>query len=573
MSQRGGGSSLRLGIGIASETGLRQRNEDFAGAARPSALQMDRFGQAVALADGIGGAKGGREAAETVVRGFLDGYYDMPESGGIRRAAFAVLESLNGWIYALAKGESGLAGMGTTFTGLVLRGRTAHLLHVGDSRLYRFSEGRLSCLTEDHTLSQPGLNHVLYRAIGLEAAARLDYARHPLSLHDRYLLCSDGIHGALGEGEICEILGRQQGPEETARALIAAALTAGSQDNATALVVDVLDLPPADRAGLSQSLARLPVLEPPKLGQMIDGFRLTSLLSDGRYAKLYIAEDALEGGVVVLKFPRPRRGADTAYHAAFLREAWVAAQVRSPFLGSVITPAPERQTALYTIMPHFAGETLEQRLRRQPALGLEEGRTIGIALAKALLALHRAGILHRDVKPENIILGPDGLPRLIDLGIARVSGLEESQEEVLGQSGPGTPSYMAPELLAGQQASERTDLYALGVTLFRAWSGVYPYGEVEAFSSPRFGKPRSLTQLRPDLPSWLDYCLGQAIAISPQDRFSDVAEMLLQLERGPSAVPPIPNRHHPLYQRNPLMFWQGVSVLLALGLLYSLLHK
>ena len=171
----GGGPSLSIGIGIASETGLRRRNEDFVGAARPSPLTADRFGHALALADGMGGAKGGREAAETAVRGFLDGYYDKPESWGVRRAASSVLEALNGWIHAIGRGGD-LTGMGCTFTGLVLRGRTAHVLHIGDSRLYRFGQGRLSRLTQDHCLDQPGLSHVLYRAMGLEEGLRLDYA-------------------------------------------------------------------------------------------------------------------------------------------------------------------------------------------------------------------------------------------------------------------------------------------------------------------------------------------------------------------------------------------------------------
>jgi len=563
-----GGSSLKIGIGIASETGMRRRNEDFAGAARPSPLTIDRFGHALALADGMGGANGGREAAETTVRAFLDGYYDKPESWGVRRAASSVLVSLNGWVHALGR-QGELAGMGCTFTGLILRGRTAHLLHVGDSRLYRLSQGRLARLTQDHCLDQPGLTHVLYRAIGLEEGLRVDYASHPLDLHDRFMICCDGVHGALSDAAIADILGRQLGPEETARALVTAAIEAGSQDNCTALVADILDLPPADRAGLSATLEALPILPLPKSGDQVDGFLLGKQLSDGHYTRLFIAEDLQQGGQLVLKFPRPRAAEEATFKSAFLREAWVSAQIRSPHVGHVLDLAPGRQSRLYVAMPFYDGETLEQRLKRAPKLGLEEGRAIAIKLCRALSALHRARVIHRDIKPENVMLGLAGEVRLIDLGVVRLPGLEEFG----GSEIPGTPSFMAPELFEGQAGDEASDIYALGASLFRAFTGHFPHGEIEPFTKPRFGKPRSLAKDRPDLPAWLDYCLAKAMDNDPIHRFADATEMLQSLENGPAAQPERSGRPEPLYQRNPVMFWQIVSALLLLALLAVLLHR
>jgi serine/threonine protein phosphatase PrpC len=560
----GGDTALRLGIGVASVIGKRQRNEDFAGAARPSPLQRDRFGQAVALADGIGGARGGREAAETAVCGFLEGYYDKPESWGVRRAAASVLDSLNSWINAFGRTDSNLAGMGCTFTGLVLRGRSAHLLHVGDSRLYRFGNDRLVALTEDHCLEQPELRHVLYRALGLEPTLRVDYANHPIALHDRFLLCSDGVHGVLTDGQIATLLGAGKGPEETARDLTAAALERGGTDNATALVVDVLDLPPPDQAELRTCMASLPVLPLPKSGEKIDGFALNAILSDGHHTRLFIATDEQEGGQVVLKFPRPRAATETAFKAAFLREAWAASHVRSPWLGAAIELPPGRQSRLYSVMPYHLGETLERRLSRPPPLSLEEGRGIALHLCKALTALHRAGIIHRDIKPDNVIVGLDGQAKLIDLGAVRIPGLDDLAQDDI----PGTASYMAPELFKGEPGDAASDLFALGVTLFRAFSGHYPYGEIEPFSHPRFGKPRSLPALRPDLPAWLDYALERCLAIDPANRFADTMELAHALESGPTVSPP-PRRRQSLYQRNPLLFWQAISTLLALMLLAS----
>jgi serine/threonine protein phosphatase PrpC len=184
-----GNSGVRASVGFASETGPRACNEDFAGAVFGNELPAPRHEVVAAIADGIGGAKGGRVAAETAVRGFLGGFCDLPETLEVQRAAARVLNALNGWIHSLGRQDPQLKGMGCTFTALVLRGRTAHVLHAGDTRCYRLRGGRLTCLTRDHAREagsgQPG---ILYRALGVENEIRLDYAAQPLALHDRFLL-------------------------------------------------------------------------------------------------------------------------------------------------------------------------------------------------------------------------------------------------------------------------------------------------------------------------------------------------------------------------------------------------
>ena len=555
-----GGIGLQLGLGVATQSGRRQRNEDFAGAILGSASQRASHGVAAAIADGMGGAKGGREAAELVVRGFLDGYYGKSETLGVQRAASQVMDSLNRWICSMGRNDAGLAGMGCTFTGLVLRGRTAHVLHVGDTRLYRLTGERLLRLTEDHTLSQPELTHILYRAIGIEETMRLDYSRHSVDIHDRFMLCCDGVHGVLSDTDLSAILGRRTAPEDAANDIIAEALAAGSSDNVTALVIDVIALPPVDQVSLGTAIASLPIAELPKPGDVVDGFRIETLLSDGRYSRLFIAEDSEDGNRVVLKFPHPRVTTEVAYKAAFIREAWVAARVRSPWVGRVMELPPDRQTRLYTIMPFYDGQTLERRLDKGKPLTLEEGREIGIRLAKAVSTLHRNGIIHRDIKPDNVILEHQGSLKLVDLGVALIPGMDEFPQQDI----PGTASFMAPELFAGEQGDEKSDLYALGVTLFRALTGAYPYGEVEPFTRPRFGKPAALTKLRPDLPVWFEAVLSRAIAIDPADRHGDVMELAIELENGPVGSLIDPRRPVPLYDRNPLLFWKVVSALLAI---------
>jgi serine/threonine protein kinase len=218
-------------------------------------------------------------------------------------------------------------------------------------------------------------------------------------------------------------------------------------------------------------------------------------------------------------------------------------------------------------MPYYEGETLEARLGREPAISLDEGVGIGIALAKAVYGLNRLRIIHRDIKPENVLLQTGGGLKLLDLGVARLPGIQDSDTEDI----PGTPSFMAPELFEGESGDERSDVYALGVTLYRMFSaGAYPYGEVEAFSRPRFAKRTPLTQHRPDLPAWLDAVLARAVAVENGQRFADAMEVAFELENGLTQGGKRVHDRLPLYHRNPVLFWQAVSALLALALLATL---
>jgi len=555
-------TKLEVRFGQASERGRRDTNDDFA-----AVRELDGSARTIvaAIADGVSGA-GGRLAAETVVRGFLDGLQSEPATRSVDRAAARVLSAMNRWVHAQGQQDALRRGMATTFTAAILRGRRLYSVHVGDTRTYRLRGGALTLLTRDHTRDHPDMRHVLVRAVGLEESVRADHQVSDLIPHDRYLLCCDGIHATLGHDKLKDLLAERTAPDEVASRIVAAALEAGSHDNATALVLDVLAVPAAERLDIEATLAELPILDLPVPGDVIDGFRLDEQVSDGRYSRLFRAEDTTDGRDVIIKFPHPRVTEEAAYRRAFVREAWVASPVRSPYVSEIIELPAGRQTRLYSAMPYYAGETLEQRLRRSPPVTLEEGVRIGILLSKAVYALNRRDIVHRDIKPENVMLLSAGSLRLLDLGVARLPGLEVEPDEVV----PGTPSYMAPELFSGAAGDVQSDVYALGVTLYRLFSDHYPYGEVEAFSRPRFTKRAPLDQYRPDLPAWLDGLLARATAIEPAQRFGDAMELAIELEHSLAHAPRIVTRRESLYERNPLRFWKFISLLLFLALLVSL---
>jgi len=236
------------------------------------------------------------------------------------------------------------------------------------------------------------------------------------------------------------------------------------------------------------------------------------------------------------------------------------------WIGSVLTLAHGRQTCLYVAQPFYVGETLEHRLLRMPRVRLKEGVSIATKLAKALGSLHRAGIIHRDVKPENIILMADGGLKLVDLGVARIPNLVKDDVFV-----PGTPSYKAPELFTGKPGDERSDIFALGVTLYRMFTGgSYPFGEISPGETPRFKQPGRLTAKRTDLPAWLESLILQALAPNPADRFQDGFEMAFKLETGTYGAEPDFSRKHSWLGRNQVLIWRTISLLLALALAASI---
>jgi serine/threonine protein phosphatase PrpC len=556
--------SLRVNAGFCTEVGRRDDNQDYVGLSCEGTNAA--LGHVVAIADGVSFSGGGRVAAELAVRSFIDAHHHSNPTEGVSRNAGRAVAAFNNWLYCVSSSDERLRHAATTFTAVVLQGRDAHIIHVGDSRVYLLHDEQLLRLTTDHTVQQPDRDHILLRAVGMEPTVRIDHHVHTLRAHDRLLVCTDGVHATLRSEALRALLLRRRSPAEDASAIVEAALDGGSQDNATCAIIDVLETPETGTQELLSQISALPIGVPPNPGDTVDGFAIHSLLSNGRYSRLLRARDQITANEVVLKFPQQQVAAASTYHQAFVREAWVAARLHSPFIGETIEIPASRQTRLYSVMPYYEGETLEARIARVPQVSFKEGVAIAQKLTRAIATLHRAGIIHRDIKPDNVLLEPGGGLRLIDLGVVRLPMIEEFPSGDI----PGTPSYMAPELFDGKPGDEFSDQFALGVTLYRMFAGRYPYGEVEPFTRPRFGTPVPVSRHRPDLPAWLGHVLSKALNADGNGRFGDVLELSMELENGLDRAVPITLRRQSLYERNPLRFWQSVAALLAIVLVVSL---
>lgn len=543
---------LRLSVGEASAIGPRRENQDALRVVTPAPALAASKGYLFALADGVSQCADGGLAARATLQALALDYYATPETWAVAQSLDRLLLAHNRWLQANGGGQPLL----TTLTALVLRGRRFTLAHVGDCRAYRWRAGQLDRLSEDHVWEQPGMQHVLKRALGLDQHLVVDYLEGELQEDEHFLLVSDGIWAVLGDTGIQRILQDEPEPGAASRALVAAAHLAGGQDNASALLVRVDALPPS---GLADALAQLEAWPlPPQLrpDQLFEGWRVQGLLAESRQSLLYRVLDEA-GQAWLLKTLPPARHAEPGAGPALLQEEWFLRRVAGRHFAEV-HPLPQRQH-LYYLQREYPGRTLAQQLREDGPLALPDWLGLAPRLLKALGMLHRRNILHRDIKPENLLRGDDGELRLLDFGLAYCPGLSQDEAHSL----PGTPSYIAPEAFNGAAPAARQDLYAAGVTLYRSLTGHYPFGEIEAFQRPRFGTPTPASRYRPDLPAWLDECLARALASEPTQRYETAEEWLLALEQGERKALAVKPR--PLLEREPLKVWRGIALLSLLG--------
>ncbi|PTU50099.1 MULTISPECIES: bifunctional protein-serine/threonine kinase/phosphatase [Pseudomonas] len=547
--------SLQLNFAQASATGPREENQDALRLVTPAPELAASKGYLFALADGVSQCADGGLAARASLQALALDYYATPATWSVAQALDRLLLAQNRWLRAQGSGQPLL----TTLSALVLRGRRFTLAHVGDCRVYRWHAGRLQCLSEDHVWDQPGMQHVLKRALGLDQHLLVDYLEGELQPGESFLLLSDGVWASLGDQHIQAVLREQPDLQLAVDTLVASAHLNGSQDNASALLVQVEQLGTANLGDTLAQLQQWPVPGPLREGQVIDGWQAEKLLSHSRQSLLYRVRDG-QGRAWLLKTLPTAREQEPGAAQGLLLEEWFLRRVAGRHFPELHT-AGQRQH-LYYVMREYPGQSLAALLAEHGPLPMSQWLEMARQLLQAVGVLHRRNLLHRDIKPENLHLGSDGQLRLLDFGLAYCPGLSEDPLHEL----PGTPSYIAPEAFDGQPPSPRQDLYAVGVTLYHLLTGHYPYGEVEAFQRPRFGQPVNAARYRPDLPEWLQHNLQQALAADPAQRFETAEHWLLLLERGDRQE--LPSRPRPLLEREPLKVWRTLALL---SLLFNLI--
>ncbi|NMY27174.1 bifunctional protein-serine/threonine kinase/phosphatase [Pseudomonas sp. WS 5021] len=552
--------SLQLSVAQASAIGPRAENQDALRLVTPAPELAASKGYLCAIADGVSQCADGGLAARSTVQALALDYYATPQTWGVAQALERLLLAQNRWLQANGGGQPLL----TTLSALVFRGQRFTLAHVGDCRVYRWFDGELQRITQEHVWEQPGMQHVLKRALGLDQHLVVDFLDGELRQGECFLLLSDGVWATLADHSIRAILREQADLDVAVNTLVNAAHLAGSQDNASALLVRIDRLGAATLGDALVQLQQWPLPPLLKAGQSFEGWQVECLRAHSRQSLLYRVRDAQQQPWLLKTLP-PDHDDDHDAAQALLAEEWFLRRVAGRAFPEV-HPGGGRQH-LYYVMREYSGQTLAQLFQRQGPLPLAQWQSIAERLLRAVGMLHRRQILHRDIKPENLLLGDDGELRVLDFGLAYCPGLSEDRAHLL----PGTPSFIAPEAFSGERPTPQQDLYSAGVSLYYLLTGHYPYGEIEAFQRPRFNTPVNASRYRPDLPDWLQQSLERSVAAQADQRYETAEQWLLVLEQADRRE--LSLRPRPLLEREPLKVWQTlalVSLLINLLLLYLL---
>lgn len=567
------GAELSLTIGQYSEAGPKPSNQDFHGALVPEGADLALKGAAVALADGISSSKVSRIAAELAVTSLLTDYYCTPETWTAKTAGERVIRAANAWLYAESRRNwlQDNQRFICTLSGVLFKGRTAHIFHVGDSRVYLLSGGNLEQLTRDHRMPVASSEGYLSRALGVDPNVEIDYLAVHLAPGSVFVLCTDGVHEFVTPREMASLIADSANLDAAAIAIVRRALANGSNDNVTVQIVRVETLADESAQDVLQGAEMALAAEVPRIPYDLDGFRIVREIHSNMRSTVYVAVDSGTGEQVALKVLAPDLRDNPGARRRFAMEEWVARRINSPHVVRAIKTERPRNS-LYTVSEFIEGQTLRQWMHDNPRPSLQAVRDIIGQIIKGLRAFHRKEMLHQDIRPDNIMIDRSGTVKIIDLGSVRVAGVREAIPETDTGDILGTHQYAAPEYFLGYAGTDKSDQYSLGLVAYELLTGALPYGEgVANATTPKaqaalFYVPA--TAIAPHVPEWMDAAIAKAVSIDPAKRYEALSEFMTDLSQpGETARS---RASAPLMERNPLRFWQGLSCALFLVIVWLL---
>jgi serine/threonine protein phosphatase PrpC len=511
------------------------------------------------LADGAGTSPIAREAAQRAVSSFVNHYQSRPRAWTPQKSLSEFARVINRTLHHDSMVRFGTPELITTLSVAVIEGNRLFGLNVGDSRVYLLHDGQVTQLSRDHVAQRTGLSHVLDKALGLESEVEPYVFEAELTDGDVAMLCSDGIFNTLSSDELDRNL-RARSPAGVYVLSARAHATAQTQDDMSVIVLDV------EKTGRLATVKDMALGIPDKLrrGDELDGFTLVKSFQHND--RTWLA--TRDGQRFVLKLaPLEARENEEILHL-FAKEMWNAQRLHDDrFFPRAFAPA--NATARFYAMEFIEAPSLKAFLRSR-RLSVDEAIALGTFLLNAAQYLLRFDLVHGDIKPENILVVPgyDCIQfKLIDFGsVAEIFSVT---------SRAGTASYLAPERFHETPISERTELFAVGVTLYEALTNAFPYGEIERFQNPRFHDPKRPIKLNANVPLWLESVLLRALARDTNGRYLHYSEMLFDLGN-PERVAPFRQKSEPLLQRDPLLLYKtGFFILLAVvvALLLILLKR
>lgn len=541
----------------ASEIGIKARNDDAVALHLPHGFGRRAITLIAAIADGVSASAHSNQAAAIATRSFCSDFFGTDSQWSVKTAGYRVLESLNRWLHGNSPAQT--QDYLTTFSAVVVQQDTAHIFHVGDSRVWRWRSAELECLTHDHVMHTEHGDQLI-RALGLDWRVELDHLAIDIQVGDRLVLTTDGVHSFVPLGAFKQALSASS-VEQAQQQLMQLALEQQTNDNYSCQIIEIIDFDSthsSPHAPRNMALSMLP--DTLQAGQKIDGYQIINELQISPRSSVYQAKRLSDGHAVILKSPSPSLSDDPAVIDAFLQEEWIGQRLNQSDIVKTY-PADPNRSFLYLVQDYWLGQNLRQWKQQHPNAPVETIIQFAKPAILALRALHRRETLHHDIKPDNLFLTEQGRLLLIDFGSASVGSMQQSLRDRAGAA-----EYAAPEYVLGQPIDWRADQFALAMTLYELLTDHLPYGDdyhqltrLDEFTALHYC-PAATYNVH--VPAWMDAALMKGCQIQTEQRYSDLGEFLADLTT--------PNLHlirpkMPLAEKYPVQFWQTISGLLLLG--------
>jgi serine/threonine-protein kinase len=576
---------MRLSCESKSSAGpVREKNEDYLGFWQPEdeAERLQRGAIAV-VADGVGGLQSGEVASKMAVEIAIATFQRMNPANTPKQILKQIFDTANLEIYEAGMSAIPNGGrMATTLSVCIFRDRELFVGHAGDTRVYLVRQEQMRRLTTDHSYTAmqvklrliseheakaSRLRSMLTRSLGPEPIVHFDFKRVKLMSRDRILQCTDGLYCFMNDGELLEGVDRLD-MDEICPYLVSLAERGRTDDNLSAQVIQVDRLvePKYDqpisilkKTGGGQPVTMTNEVKP---GDIIDGrFEIESVISRSGMASLFKAKDLTTKQTVAVKIPYMQLESDPNSFARFQREEEIGELLNHPnILKFIKVPNKSRP---YIVTEYLEGKPLSTVMNEVRPLPIPDAVQVASYICGALAHMHENKVVHRDLKPQNIMICEDGTLRIIDFGIAKST---EMRRLTFAGFTPamGTPDYMAPEQVKGKRGDERTDIYSLGAVLYEMTTGSVPFEGPNPFivmNSRITGDPVAPRKLNPEISEALEEIILHAMEREPHRRYQSAAAMKAELD-DPETVK-LTGRHHQLI--SPKIWkarWQGSRLII-----------
>ncbi|MBP5986530.1 MAG: bifunctional protein-serine/threonine kinase/phosphatase [Azonexus sp.] len=563
---------LQVAVGQYSDKGRKELNQDFHGVNIPREPQLSAKGIAIALADGISSSDVSQEAAQSAVTTFLDDYYCTSDAWSVKTSGEHVLTATNSWLHSQTQQSQHRydreRGYVCTFSGLVIKSTTAHLFHIGDARIYRLRGKEFSQLTEDHRVWVSSQQSYLARALGMDRKVEIDYVQAQVAVGDLLVLATDGVYEYTDADVVQAAIAAGPDLDAAARAIAEESLRRGSGDNLTVQLIRIDELPDPEANEVFRQISDLPCPSLLEARDEFEGYQIVRVIKRSARSHIYLAVDKDSGERVVIKTPSVDMQANPAALERFLLEEWIARRINSAHVLKPCVQTRQRQS-IYVVTEYIEGQTLAQWLIDNPKPDLPTVRGLLEQVAKGLQAFHRLEMVYQDLKPDNIMIDSTGTVKIIDFGATRVAGLEEVDTPIEQINLLGAALYAAPEYFLGEQGTQRSDIYSLGVIAYQMLSGGFPYGTQVPKSRTKAAQKKlayqSVLSEEREIPAWVDDAIRKAVEPDPFARHEELSEFVFDLHHPNTEF--LNKTKPPLIERNPVIFWKSVSFGLMLALI------